>query len=76
MTESPQQQRLNQQAGNLVGIARMPGMTGLDWGRAFATITSRPAQALGMDSQIGSLRPGRQADIVIWDCDPLELAPE
>jgi imidazolonepropionase-like amidohydrolase len=74
MTEPPQQRRLNQQAGNLVGIARMPGMTGLDWGRAFATITSRPAQALGMDGQIGSLRPGRQADIVIWDGDPLELA--
>jgi imidazolonepropionase-like amidohydrolase len=74
MTEPPQQRRLNQQAGNLVGIARMPGMTGLDWGRAFATITSRPAQALGLDGQIGSLRPGRQADIVIWDGDPLELA--
>ena len=74
MTEPPQQRRLNQQAGNLVGIARLPGMTGLDWGRAFATITSRPAQSLGMDGQIGSLRPGRQADIVIWDGDPLELA--
>jgi imidazolonepropionase-like amidohydrolase len=74
MTEPPQQRRLNQQAGNLVGIAHLPGMTGLDWGRAFATITSRPAQLLGMDGQIGSLRPGRQADIVIWDGDPLELA--
>jgi imidazolonepropionase-like amidohydrolase len=73
MTEPPQQRRLNQQAGNLVGIARLPGMTGLDWGHAFATITSRPAQALGMDAQIGSLRPGRQADIVIWDGDPLEV---
>jgi imidazolonepropionase-like amidohydrolase len=73
MTEPIQQRRLNQLAGNLVGIARLPGMTGLDWGHAFATITSRPAQALGMDDQIGSLRPGRQADIVIWDGDPLEL---
>ena len=73
MAEPIQQRRLNQQAGNLVGIARLPGMTGLDWGHAFATITSRPAQALGMDNQIGSLRPGRQADIVIWDGDPLEL---
>jgi imidazolonepropionase-like amidohydrolase len=73
MTEPEQQRRLNQQAGNLVAIAQMPGMTGLDWGQAFAAITSRPAQALGMDAQIGSLRPGRQADIVIWDGDPLEL---
>jgi imidazolonepropionase-like amidohydrolase len=73
MTEPAQQRRLNQQAGNLVGIARLPGMTGLVWGHAFATITSRPAQVLGMDDRIGSLRPGRQADIVIWDGDPLEV---
>jgi imidazolonepropionase-like amidohydrolase len=73
MTEPTQQRRLNQQAGNLVGIARLPGMIGLSWGHAFATITSRPAQVLGMDGRIGSLRPGRQADIVIWDGDPLEL---
>jgi imidazolonepropionase-like amidohydrolase len=73
MTEPPQQRRLAQEAGNLVGIARLPGATGLDWGRAFATITSRPAQVLGMDDRIGSLRPGRQADVVIWDGDPLEL---
>jgi len=38
MTEPTQQRRLNQQAGNLVAIAQMPGMTGLDWGQAFAAI--------------------------------------
>ncbi|HMI18051.1 MAG TPA: amidohydrolase family protein, partial [Sphingomonas sp.] len=48
--------------------------TGLDWRKAFATITSRPAAALGMDGEIGSLRPGRRADVVIWDGDPLELS--
>jgi imidazolonepropionase-like amidohydrolase len=35
-------------------------------------ITSRPAQAVGMDGEIGSLAPGRKADLVIWDGDPLE----
>jgi imidazolonepropionase-like amidohydrolase len=65
---------LKQFAGNLVAIAKVPGATGLDWGKAFATITSGPAEALGMDGEIGSLRAGRRADVVIWDGDPLELA--
>ena len=26
-----------------------------------------------MGGEIGSLRPGRRADVVIWDGDPLEL---
>jgi imidazolonepropionase-like amidohydrolase len=73
-TEPPQQRRLTQLAGNLVGFGRLPGATGLEWGPAFATITSRPAHALGLDGEIGSLRPGRRADVVIWDHDPLELS--
>jgi len=68
------QRNLRQYAGNLVGISRVPGMTGLDWGAAFATVTSGPATALGLDGEIGSLRPGRRADVVIWDGDPLELS--
>jgi imidazolonepropionase-like amidohydrolase len=68
------QRNLRQYAGNLVGISRVPGMTGLDWGAAFATVTSGPAAALGLDGEIGSLRPGRRADVVIWDGDPLELS--
>jgi imidazolonepropionase-like amidohydrolase len=68
------QRNLRQYAGNLVGIARVPGMTGLDWGAAFATVTSAPAAVLGMDNDIGSLRPGRRADVVVWDGDPLELS--
>lgn len=68
------QRNLRQYAGNLVAISRVPGMTGLDWGAAFTTITSAPATALGLDGEIGSLRPGRRADVVIWDGDPLELS--
>ncbi|MEN2787667.1 amidohydrolase family protein [Sphingomonas qilianensis] len=71
---APGEHILAQYAGNLVAIARVPGATGLDWGQAFATISSKPAQALGMDGEIGSLRPGRRADVVIWDGDPLELS--
>lgn len=68
------QRNLKQFAGNLVAIAKVPGHSGLDWGAAFATITSGPAAAIGMDGEIGSLRPGRRADVVLWDGDPLEVA--
>jgi imidazolonepropionase-like amidohydrolase len=67
---------LRQFAGNLVGITKVPGHTGLDWGQAFAAITSGPAEALGMGSEFGSLRPGRRADVVLWDGDPLELSSQ
>ncbi|MBY0519614.1 MAG: amidohydrolase, partial [Sphingomonas sp.] len=29
---------------------------------------------VGLGSEIGSLRPGRRGDVVIWDGDPLELS--
>jgi imidazolonepropionase-like amidohydrolase len=61
-----------QYAGNLVALQRVPGATGVSWGEALAMITSRPAQAIGMGGEIGSLAPGRKADFVIWSGDPLE----
>jgi imidazolonepropionase-like amidohydrolase len=61
-----------QYAGNLVALQKVPGATGLSWGEALAMITSRPAQAIGMGGEIGSLAPGRRADVVIWSGDPLE----
>jgi len=67
------ERNIRQYAGNLVAITRVPGATGLDWGQALASITSGPAAALGLDGEIGSLRPGRRADVVIWDGDPLEI---
>jgi imidazolonepropionase-like amidohydrolase len=61
-------------AGNLVALTKVPGASGLSWGRAFAAISSGPAEALGLDDRIGSLRPGRAGDVVIWDGDPLEAS--
>jgi imidazolonepropionase-like amidohydrolase len=70
--EARQVRLARQHAGNLVAIGRLPGTSGLDWGEAFAAITSRPAEAVGMGGELGSLRAGRRADVVIWDGDPLE----
>lgn len=63
-----------QYAGNLVALTRVPGASGLSWDQAFAALTSAPARAVGMEGSIGSLRPGRVGDVVIWDGDPLELS--
>ncbi|QQV76391.1 amidohydrolase family protein [Sphingomonas aliaeris] len=68
------QARLEKQyAGNLVALTKVPGATGLSWDAAFAAITSVPADTIGMGGEIGSLRPGRRGDVVIWSNDPLEL---
>ncbi len=61
-------------AGNLVGLSRVPGATGLTWGQALAAITSIPADILGESAAFGSLKPGLAADVVVWDGDPLEVS--
>ncbi len=63
--------RLAQQAAQMVAQARVPGATGASHGEALKTITSVPADMLGMDDA-GRLAPGARADIVVWDGDPLE----
>jgi imidazolonepropionase-like amidohydrolase len=61
-----------QYAANLVALQKVPGASGVCWGEALAMITSRPAQAIGMGGEIGSLAAGHRADVVIWSGDPLE----
>jgi imidazolonepropionase-like amidohydrolase len=64
---------LNQYAGNLVALSRVPGASGLSWGQAFAAISSIPAEISGMSGRAGVLAPNAVGDVVIWDGDPLEL---
>ena len=64
---------LNQYAGNLVALSRIPGADGLSWGQAFAAITSVPARISGLGGRAGVLAPGAAGDVVIWDGDPLEV---
>lgn len=71
--ETRQARLVKQYAGNLVALGRVPGAAGLDWGQAFASISSKPAEAMGMGGEFGSLRPGRRGDVVLWDGDPLEI---
>lgn len=46
---------------------------GLPPQEAFKTITSTPANAIGLGHRVGSLKAGYDADVVIWDREPLEL---
>ena len=62
-----------QQAGNMVALTKVPGATGLSWGQALRTITSAPAEAMGLGDRFGSLKAGKAGDVVIWDGDPLEM---
>ena len=65
--------RLPQVAGNLVALTKMPGASGLEWSKAFAAISSVPAEISGMGGKAGVLKAGAFGDVVIWDGDPLEL---
>lgn len=46
---------------------------GLDWADAFDAVTGGPARILGVNDDLGSLEPGKLADVVVWDGDPLEV---
>lgn len=58
--------RLRQRAGNAVAH-------GLSWEHALRAITANPAEIFGLENRVGTLQPGREADLVIWNGDPLEL---
>lgn len=45
----------------------------LGWSKeaALRAITSNPARALGLEQRIGSLEPGKDADLLVLDGEPL-----
>ncbi len=57
----------------LLEQARIAVRYGLPADIALQAITSMPAKLLGIDSRVGTLQPGRDADIVAFNGDPLEL---
>lgn len=44
--------------------------TGMSAADVFASATIVAAKAMAMDSAIGSVEPGKRADIVVWEADP------
>ena len=51
--------------------AGMAANAGLDREEAWRAITVNPAKALGIADRVGTLEAGKDADIVIWNADPL-----
>jgi len=47
---------------------------GMDPGQALRAITLNPAKTMGLESRIGSLEPGKDADLVVFDGDPFDVA--
>ncbi len=62
-------QRLNHEVAKALSDGRAMGLEISD-AHAVSWFTSRPAQALGIDDQTGSIEEGKRADIVIWSGHP------
>jgi len=45
---------------------------GLSWSHALRALTVNPAETWGIEGHYGTLQPGMDADLVLWDGDPLE----
>jgi hypothetical protein len=59
--------KIRQLAGNAVA-------NGLPWEAGLAGLTRIPAQALGVGDRLGTIAPGKLADLVLWTGDPLEVS--
>ena len=65
-------QRLNQDAVKSIAEARTLGINITD-DEAIKWITANPAWALGLEDRIGTLEPGKNADVVLWDGNPFSI---
>ena len=65
-------QRLNQEAAKAQAAGRRMGLDIPD-AEVIGWITLNPARAMGIDAMTGSLEPGKMADVVLWNGDPLSV---
>lgn len=57
----------------LVHQATFAVKEGLDPDTALRAISLEPARIMGLDDRVGALRPGLDADVVLWSGDPLDV---
>ncbi len=65
-------QRLNQEVAKALEAGRQAGINVTE-DEAIKWLTINPAWALDLDKEIGSLEPGKHADIVLWSGDPFSV---
>ena len=56
---------------NLPMCAGLAANAGLPMEEAWKAITINPARQTGIGDRVGSLEPGKDGDVVIWEADPL-----
>lgn len=59
--------RLNQEAGKIIKYG------GITEEEALKMVTLNPAKMLFVDNRVGSLKPGKDADVVLWNDHPLSI---
>ncbi|MDP3002407.1 MAG: amidohydrolase family protein [Bacteroidales bacterium] len=59
--------RLNQEAGKIVKYG------GISETEALKLVTLNPAKILHLDDSMGSIKPGKDADLVLWTDNPLSI---
>lgn len=57
---------IRQEAGNAVAY-------GMTWDDALRAVTLAAAETFGVADRVGSLRAGREANVVVWSGDPFEF---
>ena len=65
-------QRLNQEAAKAMYSGLRSGIP-ITRDEALRWITVNPAWVLGLDSVVGTLEPGKIADVVVWSGDPFSV---
>ena len=65
-------QRLNQEAAKAIASGRRMGINIADE-TAWTWLSFNPAKALGIADRTGSLKPGKMADVVLWNGNPFSV---
>ncbi|WP_404374139.1 amidohydrolase [Sphingomonas sp. MMS24-J45] len=65
-------QRLNQEVAKALASGRRAGIDISD-AVAWTWLTYNPAKALGIADKTGSLKPGKMADVVLWNGNPFSV---
>src|SRR5712692_3676290 len=52
-----------------VHLARLAGLSPME---SLQVVTRNPARLMGLDATIGTVEPGKQADLLVLDADPLD----
>ena len=56
----------------LMMSARLAVDAGMDRDAALRAVTIQPARICGIDHRVGSLEPGKDGDVLLFDADPME----